>query len=168
MSDRESPSAVRAAASVRPSRWRRRPRRFVRYDALWADGRVELDVGLSDAMYRGHPADFEPVRRAVHAACPEVGTGRWVDDRGAVIDGPGAPASTAPGADGGRPRAYRPPQDRRWASPRTWRLAGGSAAVAVGVPLVTGVLGDGVAGPVGVVLCLSGVAALAGLRPGRD
>jgi hypothetical protein len=169
MDDREGdrPVAVRAAAFARPSRWRRRPRRVVRYDALGADGRVRLDVDLGDALGPGYPADLSPVRRAIHDACPEDGTGRWIDRAGAVVDGPGPPSSSDPRARGGRPQRYRPPTDEPAAAvPRTWRLGVGVLGLATGVPLVSGLLGDGVAGPVGVVLCLTGVATLAGLRGG--
>lgn len=107
--DDQVPLAVRATAFAQPSRVLRRPVRMVRYDALWPGGRVEFGVSLVGLMYRRMPADFEPVDRAVHATCPEVGTGRWIDRWGGIVDGPAAPAPAGAEARGARRRRYRPP-----------------------------------------------------------
>jgi hypothetical protein len=72
------PEVFRATASIEPSGWLRRPRRRVRFDAKWADGRIEHDVDLTSLMYRRAPADYEVTRRAMLENCPEVGTGRWI------------------------------------------------------------------------------------------
>jgi hypothetical protein len=84
----DQPVAVRATAFIRPSRWLHRPVRLVTYDAYWSDGRVVFDVSLIKMMYRGFPADFAPIDESVHAHCPEVGTGQWVDGYGRVVEGP--------------------------------------------------------------------------------
>jgi hypothetical protein len=75
----ERPDVFRAVASIEPSRWLRRPRRVLRYDAYWDDGRIEVDVNLARYMYRRAPADFGPVKSAIDANCPPVGTGAWVE-----------------------------------------------------------------------------------------
>ena len=79
VADGALPVAVRATARVEMSLLRRR-RRVVRYDARFADGRVERDVNL-DSVLQGRrlPADAWATRDAAEAACPEVGTGTWVE-----------------------------------------------------------------------------------------
>jgi hypothetical protein len=72
------PVAFRARSRVEPSRWLRRPKRVLSYDARWADGREQLDVDLVELMYRRAPADYAVTRDAMLANCPEAGTGRWV------------------------------------------------------------------------------------------
>ena len=72
------PVVFRATARTEPSRWLRRPRRRVRFDARWNDGRIETDVDLSALMYRRAPADYEVTRRVMLEQCPETGVGRWV------------------------------------------------------------------------------------------
>jgi hypothetical protein len=168
----EVPLAVRAAAFVRPSRVLRRPVRMVRYDALWPGERVEFGVSLSGLMYRRAPADFAPIARAVHATCPEVGTGRWVDRWGGVVDGPAGLPPAESATRGARRRRHRAPgstpgPERTRTRGRALRLACGVGGLGLGIPLVLGALGDGVAGPVGAVACLIGVSALAGLVPAR-
>lgn len=73
------PEVFRAEARIEPSRFLRRPRRVLHYDAAWPDGRIMTDVHLVDLMYRRAPADFEVVKRVLDECCPEVGTGPWVE-----------------------------------------------------------------------------------------
>ena len=75
----DRPDVFRAVASIEPSRWLRRPRRVLRYDAHWDDGRVETDVNLVTYMYRRAPADYSMVKKAIDDACPPVGPGAWVE-----------------------------------------------------------------------------------------
>jgi len=83
------PIAFRATARPGTSRWLRRRVRTFRYDALWADGRVDRDVDLVKLMYRRAPADYDVTKRAMHAECPEEGTGPWIAyPYGTRIDGP--------------------------------------------------------------------------------
>jgi hypothetical protein len=165
----DQPLAVRATAFIGPSRWLHRPVRLVRYDAYWADGRVDFDVSLTKMMYRGYPADFAPIDESVHAHCPEVGTGRWVGQHGGVVEGPTRPEPNPPETYGGRPRKYRPAKRRP--NPkvnRAWRLGRGVAGLGLGVFLTTGPISDGIAGVVGVIFCAGGLASLAGLIPGKN
>ena len=74
----ELPTVFRAVAEIRPSRWLRRPKRVIRYDARWPDGRVETDVHLVTLMYRHAPADYSVVKRVMEEWCPETGAGPWV------------------------------------------------------------------------------------------
>ncbi|MFG1991610.1 hypothetical protein ACGFJ7_16720 [Actinoplanes sp. NPDC048988] len=74
----ENPTAFRATARLEKSRWLRRPRRVVRYDARWEDGRVESDIHLVDLMYRRAPADYVVVKKAMDDRCPPLGTGPWI------------------------------------------------------------------------------------------
>jgi hypothetical protein len=163
---RDHAVAVRATAFIGRSKWLRRPVRRVRYDAYWADGRVGFNVSLIGAMYRGSPADFAPVRDAVHAHCPEVGTGSWVDERGGVIDGPSEVDRNPPGAESGRRQEFGATRrDLSQTERAGLRLGIGAVLVGVGIALVVGPLGEGIAGAVGAVLCLVGLATLAGLVP---
>lgn len=73
------PEVFRAEARIEPSRFLRRPRRVLHYDAAWPDGSIVRDVHLVDLMYRRAPADYEVVKRAMDEHCPEVGTGSWVE-----------------------------------------------------------------------------------------
>jgi hypothetical protein len=160
----DRPVAVRATAFIGESTWLRRPVRRVRYDACWADGRVEFDVSLT-VMYRG-PADFEPFRDSVHANCPEIGTGRWVNDFPQVVDGPAQIDPNPPGPRGGRPLQFgwlRPAPHPT--VPLVWRLGAGVAGVSAGILLFTGPSTDGILGVIAVLCSLTGVAALAGLVP---
>jgi hypothetical protein len=162
----DQPVAVRATAFIRPSRWLHRPVRLVRYDAYWGDGRVDFDVSLTMMMYRGYPADFAPIDESVHAHCPEVGTGRWVNEFGGVVEGPTQPEPNPPGNYGGRPRKYGTSRYEPNAKANyAWRLGGAAASLGLGVLLTTGPISDGTAGPVGVVCCAIGLALLAGLIP---
>jgi hypothetical protein len=72
------PTVFRAVAEIRPSRWLRRPKRVIRYDARWPDGRVEMDVHLVALMYRRAPADYSVVKQVMDEQCPETGAGPWV------------------------------------------------------------------------------------------
>jgi hypothetical protein len=164
----DQPVAVRATAFIRPSRWLHRPVRLVRYDAYWGDGRVDFDVSLSKMMYRGYPADFAGIDESVHAQCPEVGTGRWVDEFGGVIEGPTQPDPNPLGNGGGERRKYGISRYESKAKANyAWRLGGGVASLSLGVLLITGPISDGIAGPVGVVCSLSGLASLASLIPSK-
>ncbi len=74
---------------LRPSWWRRRPVRTFRYDALWADGRVDRDIDLVKVMYMNAPADYQVTKRAMLEHCPATGTGQWVGyATGFLVDGP--------------------------------------------------------------------------------
>jgi hypothetical protein len=162
------PVAVRATGFIGESRWRRRPVSRVRYDACWADGRVEFDVSLTDAMYRGSPADFAPISDSVHANCPEVGTGRWVNEFATVVDGPEAENPNPPGPRSGWPG--RSGVARRERSPRVrlaWRLSLGVVAVAGGLLLITGPVKDDVLASVGAFCAVGGLMLLAGAVPRR-
>jgi hypothetical protein len=164
----DQPIAIRATAFIGESNRLRRPVRRVRYDACWADGRVGFDVSLVTAMYRGSPADFVPIDDSVHENCPEVGTGRWVNEFAQVVDGPGDLDPNPPGPRGGRPRKHGP--IRREPNPKArlaWRLGAGTAGLGGGILLLTGPSTDGILGPVGVLCCVAGAAALAGLIPRR-
>lgn len=165
----EKPFAVRATAFIRPSTWLQRPVRLVRYDAYWADGRVDFDVSLSRMMYRGHPADFAAIDESVHAHCPEVGTGRWVGEFGGVVEGPTETGPNPPANVRGTPRKFGVPRYQlNTKVNRAWRLGGGVALLSLGMFLTTGPLSDGIAGFVGVLCCASGMASLAGLIPSRN
>lgn len=39
---------------------------------------MESDVDLVALMYRRAPADYAVTRDAMLAACPDIGTGKWV------------------------------------------------------------------------------------------
>ena len=148
--------------------WLHRPVRLVRHDAYWADGRVDFGVSLSKVMYRGFPADFAAIDESVHAHCPEVGTGGWVNEFGQVVEGPTQIDPNPPGNRGGERRKYG--VSRYESNPnanRAWRLGRGVAGLGLGVFLATGPISDGIAGFVGVIFCVVGLASLAGLIPGK-
>lgn len=162
------PVAVRATAFIRPSKWRHRTRRLVRYDAYWADGHVDFGVDLSTMMYRGHPADFATVDERVHAHCPEIGTGQWVDEAGRVVEGPELTDPDPQANRTGTPRKYRAPgYEPNIKARRAWRLGGGAAGLTLGVLLLTGSAGEGFAGFAGMLCPLFGLSSLAGLIPGK-
>jgi hypothetical protein len=55
-------------------------KRVVRYDARYPGGHVEVDVNADKVLDGRHlPADAWGTRKAADAACPEVGTGPWVE-----------------------------------------------------------------------------------------
>ncbi|KQQ51690.1 hypothetical protein [Plantibacter sp. Leaf314] len=159
------PVAVRATAFRGTSRWRRRPVRFVGYDALLPNGSVQFDVDLAWGM-PAHPADASTRDVNVHDRCPEVGAGPWVDGFGRAVDGPvdaGPPLSARRRA---RPRPTDLPRRRASAkSGRRWRAGLGVAAIGLGILIVVGPLRDTPAGFVGVVCALAGLAALLDLIP---
>ncbi|MGY4857704.1 hypothetical protein [Cryobacterium sp. AP23] len=158
------PVAARATAFIGSSRWLNRPVRMVRYDALWPDGRVEFNVSLTTAMYRGWPADFAPIEDSVHDNCPEVGTGRWVNEFAKVIDGP-AERDPNPPVVGIR-RVFG--ATRREPNPRVrraWRLSVGVVGLGLGILLLIGPARAGVIGLPGALCCFVGLMALAGLIP---
>lgn len=161
----DRPLAVRAVASVQPSRWRGRPVRVCRYDALHHDGHVETDVRVT-VMYRRSPADFQTVSRAVHRRCPEEGTGEWVDGTGCVIDGPGPVDHPGSRARNGRrvpwPLRDTHPDPRRVAR---WRAVLGAVAVVVGVVVLLATAGEGPVAALGALAALLGTAALVTLLP---
>ncbi|MDQ0661590.1 hypothetical protein QFZ35_000088 [Arthrobacter ulcerisalmonis] len=163
----DHPVAVRATAFIRPSRWLHRPVRLVRYDAYWADGRVDFGVDLSKMMYRGYPADFATVDESVHAQCPETGTGRWVDEAGRVVEGPTRTAPIPPGNGGGERRKYGVPRYQvNTKANRAWRLGCGVVGLSVGTFLIAGPMKEGIAGFLGLLCFIFGLALLAGLIPG--
>jgi hypothetical protein len=158
------PVAARAVAFAVPSRWSRRTVRRVRYDALWPDGRVEFDVSLVDAMYRGAPADYSPVSHAVDDRCPEFGAGPWIDDWAFEVDGPDLPSGRPVDRTEGRRRASRPPSDRpRRSHPTLWRAVAGNGLLIAGIATVTAAGGEGVVAFAGVVPALTGIGLLGGL-----
>lgn len=79
MSTDDHPLALRATASFKKTLLGGRKRVF-RYDACYADGRVDINVS-ADAVLDGRslPADAWATRDAAEAACPETGTGPWVE-----------------------------------------------------------------------------------------
>lgn len=161
----DRPVAVRATAFRGTSRWRRRPVRFVGYDALLPDGSVRFDVDLAAAM-PAHPADASTRDANVHDRCPEVGVGPWVDEFGRAVDGPddGGPPLSARRRARSRPSdvsPHRPSAKLR----RLWRTGFGVAALGVGALLVIGPLRDTPVGFVGVLSAFAGLTALAGLIP---
>ncbi|KQR01900.1 hypothetical protein ASF72_12050 [Arthrobacter sp. Leaf141] len=114
-------------------------------------------------MYRGQPADFATVSDAVHAHCPEVGPGFWIDQAGRVVDGP-ARTNPDPPKSRGVPRKYG--VSTRVADARAinaWRLGGGAAGLSLGLVLIAGPMGRGFGGFLGALCVLIGLAALAGL-----
>ena len=73
------PTVLRATASSRTTLFGRR-KRAIRYDARYADGHVEHNVNADEVLDGQHlPADAYATRDAAVAACPEVGTGPWVE-----------------------------------------------------------------------------------------
>jgi hypothetical protein len=72
------PTALRAVTSSRTTLFGRK--RVVRYDARYADGHVEHNVNADRVLDGQHlPADAWATRDAAEAACPELGTGPWVE-----------------------------------------------------------------------------------------
>ena len=72
-------TAIRATALSKRTVLGRKKRKL-RFDALLADGHVERDVSVDTVLEgRRFPADMWATRHAAEAACPEVGTGRWVE-----------------------------------------------------------------------------------------
>ncbi|MFE4836340.1 hypothetical protein ACFRAU_16875 [Arthrobacter sp. NPDC056691] len=127
---------------------------------------MDFDVSLSQISYRGYPADFAAVDESVHAQCPEVGTGRWVDEVGRVVEGPTRTDPNPSGNRGGERRKYGVSRyESNLKANRAWRLGGGVIALSVGVVLTTGPISDGIAGFVGVLCHISGLASLASLVP---
>jgi len=73
------PTALRAVASSRTTLFGRR-KRVIGYDALYADGHVEHGVNADQVLDGQHlPADAGATRDAAEAACPDAGTGSWVE-----------------------------------------------------------------------------------------
>lgn len=76
----ETPTALRATAVTRVSKWLKIPFRGFSYDARYADGREEYGVQVGRALKSGqYPADAHVVRTGAEAACPPMGQGPWVD-----------------------------------------------------------------------------------------
>lgn len=163
----DHPVAVRATAFIKSSKWLHRPVRLVRYDAYWAGGRVDFGVDLRQVMHRVHTTDFAAIDEAVHANCPETGTGQWVDEFGRVVEGPAATVLPS-GNTGGVRRKYGVSRHQpNTKATRRWRLGGGAATLGLGAFLATGPISDGPVGFVGVLFCIAGLASLAGLVPGK-
>lgn len=159
------PVAVRATAFIKPSRWLHRPVRLVRYDAYWADGRVDFGVNLRRMMHAVHTTDFAAIDANVHANCPETGTGQWVNEYGSVVEGPTATEVPSANSQGVRRKYGVSRYQPNTKANRMWLLGGGTAALGLGAFLTTGPISDGVAGFVGVLFCIFGLASLAGLIP---
>jgi hypothetical protein len=145
----------------------RQPVRVCRYDAYWPDGHVDFDVNLVQVMYRGQPADFEPVRIAVHEECPEYGAGPWIDRTGQVVDGPEPkdPDWLKPGV--GRPIPYRRPGKSSGGLQRTvtyaWRIGPGLIAFLIGILLLLRSPGASAVGLLGALCILLGAASIVSL-----
>lgn len=140
--------------------------RLIRYDAYWAGGYVDFDVSLTKMMYRGSPADFAAIKESVHDHCPEVGTGQWVGEFGAVVPGPTQPEPDQTGNVRGTPSKYGVSHDESYKkSGRRWGVGFGATSLSLGLYLVIGPLSDGFTGFVGVLCVIFGVSALAGLLP---
>lgn len=76
----EMPVAVRATATWKTRRWLKSRYRSIQYDARFADGREEYGVDLSAALQGARfPADYWSTVKGAGQACPEEGTGAWVD-----------------------------------------------------------------------------------------
>lgn len=158
------PVAVRAAAFTVPSRWSERPVRRVRYDALWPDGHVEFDVSLVDTMYRGAPADYSPVARAVDDRCPEVGAGPWIDESASEVEGPGVPPGRPGDPREGARRVFHPATDQpRRAHATLWRALVGLVLVTVGMSSLTTTGVEGFVAFLWFLPTVSGLALLGGL-----
>jgi len=163
------PAAVRAAAFVVPARWSRRSVRRVRYDALWPDGHVEFDVSLVDIMFRGAPADYSPVARAVDDGCPEVGAGPWIDEHATEVDGPGLPAGRPADPSEGTRRMFRASTDRpRRHHPTLRRVAVGLVLMAVGTAGLTTTGVEGFVAFLWFLPTVCGLALLGGLLGRRE
>ena len=85
----ERARAIRAIAMPETSAFGRKKRKF-RYDALFADGRVERDVDVDAALEGGRfPADAWATRQAAEASCSGAGVGQWVEyATGRVLEDP--------------------------------------------------------------------------------
>ncbi len=168
----DHPVAIRATAFIRSSRWLHRPVHLLRYDAYWADGRVDFDVSLSKTMYRGSPADFDVLEESVHDHCPEVGTGEWVGECGDVVAGPTQPEPNPPGNVRGTRWEYGVSNyDSYKKAHRKLRVGFvgfGVASLILGLYLLTGPSSDGFAGPVGVLCFIFGLSALSGFIPKKS
>ncbi|MEV7398109.1 hypothetical protein [Aeromicrobium sp. NPDC092404] len=80
MSTQPVAGALRAAARVQVSGVLGRSRRVIEYDAKYPDGRVELNVDADTVLQgRRFPDRARKTRAAADAACPETGTGPWVE-----------------------------------------------------------------------------------------
>ena len=91
-----------------------------------------------------------------------------MDQCGRVIDEPTQPGPNPPGNGGGERRKYGiSTYESNAKANYAWRLGGGMASLGPGL-LTTGPISDGIAGPVGVVCCASGLALLAGLIPSKQ
>ena len=77
VTDARLPAALRATRL--PGRWPlRRP--FFKYDALYPDGTVAVDVNADEVLQGRHlPADAWTTRRAVEEACGDGVPGDWVE-----------------------------------------------------------------------------------------
>lgn len=162
----QQPVAARARAHIGPSRWLRRPVRLVQYDARWADGRVEFDVNPSELTRGQHTTDRSAIDDSIHADCPEAGIGPWVRISAGAMEEIPEPVLSPPEPSGGRPRKYKrtqPSAKRIFARRLGWAAAG----LGVGIALVSGPLGDGFGGMIGMLCCLFGIVLLAGLNPRR-
>ncbi|GAA4367032.1 hypothetical protein [Paeniglutamicibacter cryotolerans] len=74
------PIAFRATAYWGRSFYLKRRFRCFHYDARFADGTEEIHVHYDTVLQGGrYPADAHVVRKGAESACPEVGTGPWVD-----------------------------------------------------------------------------------------
>lgn len=74
------PIAVRAAAAWKTRRWLKSRYRSIRYDVRFPDGREELGVNLHAVLQGARfPADYWSTVKGARRACPEEGTGAWVD-----------------------------------------------------------------------------------------
>ena len=152
----DHPVAVRAAAFIGPSRWLHRRVHLVRYDAYWADGRL----------------DFEVLEESVHGHCPEVGTGQWVGECGGVVAGPIQPELNPPGNVRGTRWEYGVSSYASYKKAHRKLSVGfvgfGVASLILSLYLLTGPGRDGFGGPVGVLCLIFGLSALSRLIPKKS
>ncbi len=161
------PLAIRAIASVRPSLILRRPRRVCYYDAFWPNGWVQRDVSPSALMYQRDPADYSVFEKQLHAACPEVGVGSWIDYFGSNLDAVigGVPVEPATGLgrriDYEEPGVPRPGRSRMR---RAQKLGVGVGSLIAGGALIILNGSTGFLAFIGFAFCVVGLALLSTSR----
>jgi hypothetical protein len=157
------PLAIRAIASVRPSLILRRPRRVCYYDAFWPNGWVQRNISPSALMYQRDPADYSVFEKQLHAACPEVGVGSWIDYFGSNLDAVIGDVPVEPPTGLGRrvdyeePGVPRPDHSRRR---RTQKLGVGASSLIVGGALIILNGSTGFLAFIGLAFCMAGLALL--------
>jgi hypothetical protein len=157
------PLAIRAIASVRPSLILRRPRRVCYYDAFWPNGWVQRNISPSALMYQRDPADYSVFEKHLHAACPEVGVGSWIDYCGSNLDAVigdvpvEPPTGLGHRVDYEEPGVPRPDRSRRR---RAQKLGVGAGSLIVGGALIILNGSTGFLAFVSFAFCVAGLALL--------